>query len=702
MTATASRSSGWPFTLPSFRNSPAVEDQEPEQLGGHRLLSLLALLSLFGIAFSAWGAPVQVPVTGVLVAVIYGVGLALGVGIISTHNQRTLARLDMAVCGLALIALGGQALTNLYMNPGYGTDEAAFQQAAAVLLLHGHDPYGANLIGALSQYRVPVQYATSLLNGGTVSTFEYPSMPILVGALGVLITGGTQAVPVSDVVVLMITTVALFFMLPTHRRPLAIIACVGLPILFGFAASGVSMIVCMALLSAAAYRWSSVGVTGSLTRTNRMQAVALGLAIATQQLAWFIAPFLLVGIFLLRRETLSNRGAAGLLARYAAWAAAAFLTVNAPFMIWSFGSWFDSIAAPITQHAIPYGQGLIDLTLFFHLGGGTLQAYQLCAALLYGALLVLYVLNFRRLARACFALPLIPFFYASRSLAEYFMTLVAVLMISIVTVSYESVARATPIRLPSLLQGKRHLLSLALFAPAAILLALALTSPAPLSLTVTSMDTTGQLQSLWKIEVRVHNDSRHPLSPHFATNSYGQASSFWNIVRGPKVLDPHATGLYVLLAPNVGSMPSITSPLTLEAFTATPSTFSSTSTITPSPYAATLMPSYENHIVRAGRSVTLTMQLRSPLGADVQKAGVRVALGQLIYDETGLMFAQAKINHSLEGETPVYARTNAKGQAVFHISDPAPQQNPIEFQAWLQPTGGYPFGYSELVSVAWR
>jgi uncharacterized membrane protein len=687
--------------LPSFRNSPEAEDQEPEQLGGHRLLSLLALLSLFNIASSVWGAPVQVPVTGVLVAGIFGVGLALGVGIISTQNPRTLARLDMALCGLALLALVGQALTSLYLNPGYGTDEAAFQQAAAVLLLHGHDPYGANLIGALSQYHVPVQYATSLLNGGTVSTFGYPSMSILVGALGVLITGGTQAVPVSDVAVLMITTVALFFMLPAHRRPVAILACVGLPILFGFAASGVSAIVCMALLCAAAYRWSSVGVTGSLTRSNRMQAVALGLAVATQQLAWFIAPFLLVGIFLLRRETLSNRAAARLVARYAAWAAAAFLTVNAPFMIWSFRPWFDSIAAPITQHAVPYGQGLIDLTLFFHLGGGTLQAYRLCAMLLYGALLALYVLNFRRLARACFALPLIPFFYASRSLAEYFVTLVAVLMISIVTVSYESVAHATPIRLPSLLHGKRRLLSLTLFAPAAILLALALTSAPPLTLTVTNMETTGQLESVWKIKVSVHNHSSHPLSPHFATNSIGQASTFWNIVRGPRLLGPHATGLYTLLAPNVGSMPSISSALTLEAFTATPATFSSTSTITPSPYAASLMPSYEDHIVRAGKSVTLTVQLRSPLGADVRTAGVRLALGQLIYDETGLIFAQAKINHSPEGETPVYARTNAKGQAVFHVAA-ARQQDPIDFQAWLQPTDGYPFGYSELVSVVWR
>lgn len=703
MSVTTAKPKGSAFAFPSFsRQPPAADENTPERLGAHRLLSLLALLSLFGIAFSAWGAPVQVPVTGVLVAIIYGAGLVLVVGVMSAQDSRTLGRLDLAVCGLALIALSGQALTNLYMNPGYGTDEAAFQQAAAVLLLHGHDPYGANLIGALSQYRVPIQYATSLLNGRTVSTFGYPSLPILVAALAVLITGGTQAVPVSDVVLLMFTTVAVFFMLPVNRRPVAILTCVGLPILFGFAASGVNAIICMALLSVAAYKWSSVGATGRLTRSNLLSAIALGLAVATQQIAWFIAPFLIVSIFLLRSEELGNRQAAKLTARYCGWVAAAFLTVNVPFIAWSFKAWLSSVAAPVTQHAIPYGQGLIDLTLFFHIGGGDIKAYETSAALLYVALLALFVLNFRTLARACFALPLIPFFYSSRSLAEYFMTPIAVLVVSLITVSPESVSAVSPLHLPSILAGRRRLVSAALFAPAFVLLSLALASPGPLVITVTNMNTTGQLESVWKMSVRVHNRSSLSLQPHFATNSVGQASTFWNILSGPHALAPHATGNYVLYAPNVGSMPSITSALTLEAFTATPETFSSTSAVTPSPYAATLIPGYENGIVAAGKGVTLTVQLRSPLGANVHKAGVRVALGQLIYAQSGLIFGQARINHTPEGQSPVYERTNQLGQAVFDITDSDPQRYPIEFQAWLQAINGYPFGYSELVSVVWR
>ena len=55
------------------------------------------------------------------------------------------------------------------------------------------------------------------------------------------------------------------------------------------------------------------------------------------------------------------------------------------------------------------------------------------------------------------------------------------------------------------------------------------------------------------------------------------------------------------------------------------------------------------------------------------------------------------------GQTPVTARTNAAGIAVFHVSDDKTQGgNPIYFQADVAPVHGYPYGYSEVVSVLWR
>ena len=189
-----------------------------------------------------------------------------------------------------------------------GPTRRPFEQAAATLLLHGHDPYGPSLLGALSHFRVPIQYATMTLNGGTVSTFGYPPVSLLVTAAAVWLTGGTQAVPIADdVVVLAIAAIAMFWLLPRPMRALAVLATVGIPLLFGFAASGVNAIVCMTLLLPVAHRWSSIGASGRLTAGQRATGVALGLAVATQQLAWFMAPFVLVAVLLLRRDQLGTR-----------------------------------------------------------------------------------------------------------------------------------------------------------------------------------------------------------------------------------------------------------------------------------------------------------------------------------------------------------------------------------------------------------
>lgn len=669
---------------------------------GLRLLSLLAVLSVLGTAAASWGAPLQLPVTGVLVAVVFGVGVVATVAIIAARRLANLRRLDVLVCALGLTALIAEALVYVHLNPGYGTDEGAFQQAAGTLLLHGHDPYGANLIGALSRYHVSPQVSTSLLNGSVVSTFGYPSVPILVAAAAVWITGGTQAIPIADIVILALTTVALFTMLAPAHRPVVVLLCIGLPTLFGLATLGTNVIICMALLSMVAYRWSEVGANGTLTGGQRLQAVALGLAIATQQLAWFATPFLLVGIYLLRRGSFGKRAAAALTARYVAWAAGAFLAVNAPFIIWSAHSWVTSVAAPLLQHAIPYGQGLIDLTLILHVGGGNLEAYQICAALVYLALLATYILHFRLLARGCFALAIIPLFYASRSLSEYFIALAVVIVVSVITVPGASLAHAPHVQLPAVLASSRRPLTAALFAPAAAALAIALTAQAPFAIKITGFRTAGASTNLWKLHARIHNTSATALTPRFATDTTGQASTPWIIMRGPRTLPPRETASYVLYAPNVASMPSVTSPVALEAFTVTPATFSSSRSLTPVPYTLALTPAFVNNVLPDGTGITLTLQLLSPDGAALHRKGVVVAFQQAIETQGQPVRALARINGSRPGLGTVHTRTDALGQARFRVEDSRPQSVPIYFQGRVQSPAGYLAGYSNRVSVIWR
>ena len=191
----------------------------------------------------------------------------------------------------------------------------------------------------------------------------------------------------------------MFFLLPRSWRALAPLSVVGLPLLFGYSVSGVTAILMATLLIVVANRWSSTGISGRLGAGGLVRAGCLGLAIATQQLAWFIAPFVIIGIFMTRRHEIGSTPAAKLAGRFAAVALLVFFAVNAPFIIWDPTTWLHGILAPLTQNAIPYGQGLIDASLFFHRGGGDLSLYTYAGVALYLLMLCAFVFRFDRLGR---------------------------------------------------------------------------------------------------------------------------------------------------------------------------------------------------------------------------------------------------------------------------------------------------------------
>src|SRR4051794_1614156 len=63
----------------------------------HRLITLIAVLGLFGVCFATWSTTVQVPFTGAIAMAGFAASLALTIGAIVAKTQRTLKRLDLAV-----------------------------------------------------------------------------------------------------------------------------------------------------------------------------------------------------------------------------------------------------------------------------------------------------------------------------------------------------------------------------------------------------------------------------------------------------------------------------------------------------------------------------------------------------------------------------------------------------------------------------
>ncbi len=661
----------------------------------HRVATLTATLSLFGVSFATWATVIQVPLTGAIAVLGLGAGLALVVAALVVRDEH-LGRVDLALTVLGLILLAGWATSNIYLQPGYGTDEAAFEQYAASLLLHGHDPYHANLAPALNQFRVPIQYATYLLGGGMVHTLGYPALSVLVTAAFIPLTHGVQSVVIANVVALGATCLLAFLLLPRPWKGLAALLTIGLPILFGYSVAGVNAILMGLPLVVVAWRWTETGRHGRrLNRRDIVRGCACGLAAATQQLAWFIALFVLIGIWRLRRADRGPREARRIVVAHGALAGATFVLINLPFIVWSPGAWLSGLTSTLTQQAIPYGQGLVDAALFFHTGGGGLLFYTLAGALLYAGLLGCYTARLDKLGMACFVLPVIPLFLTTRSLAEYFMVLVAVWAISLLTTRPDAFKDVRPA-----LVGRGARLRLAvLFVPALAAIVLAFTLPAPLHLAVLSVRTNGELQGVWELRLAVTNTSGHRLTPQFEVNYIGQASTFFHQIQGPAALAPRQRAIYTLDAPNRGSMPGITTPFVVVATTAHPQTVSVSSTFVPQPFEADLEPGYVNQIVGRGGSTTFRVDLRSPFGSFIHKPGVRIALGQVVYGQDALIDAQASINGRPEGQTPVYTSTDDAGVATFRITDPQPQGQPVYFQAWI--AGSYPYGYSAIVPVEW-
>ncbi len=198
---------------PERESAPPARSGRP--LGAQRAISLVAVMGLFWPLLSAWGQIVTVPSAGLAVIALCGGGLWLTCAIATAKDGARLERLDLALLALAVLVLMSYAAAKLYASSSYGTDEAAFEQGAAQLLLHGHNPYGANLLGSLSAFSVPAKYATYTMSGGMVSTLGYPAFPVLVAAVFVQLTGGGQAVPIADVAALILAVVLVFRALPT-------------------------------------------------------------------------------------------------------------------------------------------------------------------------------------------------------------------------------------------------------------------------------------------------------------------------------------------------------------------------------------------------------------------------------------------------------------------------------------------------------
>ncbi|UXY32783.1 hypothetical protein N8I87_31065 [Streptomyces sp. HUAS TT20] len=538
----------------------------------HRVLTLLADVSLFIGTRAVWTqAATHRLVLAAVISVCYASILVTGVLALTVRRARSLARLDLVVLVTAVaLTLCGWAL-----NHG-GGDEAVLTTQAARELVAGHTVYGQPWPWLFGGKGVAV---TPTINGGYDFTYGYPPLaPLLAAPLLWLGHGGAAATAVGTGA-LVVGAVVMWRMLPVPWRSAATMACLGFGFLPTYARLGYPAILGMALLVPVVVRWPRIGRGGRLGGAGIARAACLGAACAAQQLPWFVAPFLLAGIYAVRRGELGGRAAGLVVLRIVGIAVTVWLLINTYFIVSEPGPWLAGIALPLTQGAVLHGQGLVDISLYFTDGSDRLDWYSHASMLLAAALLALFVLFVRRLGPAATVLPWLAFYLATRSQDGYYLMMTPLWLATAVTAPLAEFEHAWQPR-PGPLTGPRRRPALAaaivlLVAPALVCAVLAVSGRPPLRMEVASVRR-ASANAISALTVRVVNTGDTALTPHYTLTTGQGMNKYWSLARGPATIPAHGTA-NVELRPPKGRfpLPRPSVRIRLRAFTASPQTLSS-------------------------------------------------------------------------------------------------------------------------------
>lgn len=665
--------------------STSATRRAPSSLGECVGWSIVAVMVLLA-GLQIWGGQLQLPGVLWLSLVLILIALA-SLSVIWT--RMSVGRILQVILLIAAVSGFAATVTLVVLgNPTYGTDEIAFDQYAAMMALHGVNPYAHSMAPSLSLFNVPDIFRTFLLNGHVVSRLSYPAGSFLAYFPSLLLGMHMQAAIVTDSVAWVIAMVLAWWLLPhavAWIAPLLLIA----QVYIGYSAGGVTDTLYLPFLVIGLWRWDRYGDESERSWARWVGPVAVGLACSIKQTPWFIVPFLVAGTCFEASQRGQRWWVVG--GRYLAITIGVFTAVNLPYIVSDPLAWARSVVVPLTIPTEPGGQGLIGLTLFEQLGG-QLRYYTWAGAAAICTAFGAFIGWYRTFKRSWPFMVALAFFWPTRSFGSYLIMLLPVALIAATSVRGVWQCDATFAKV-----ARRGCAITGILG--AVCVFAAVTQTPTLALHVLSEGSTGELQSVDSLTIQVENSSSHSITPHYAVTPTGQISSFWNVVSGPFALGPHSSARVTIEAPNFQSMPSISNGFIVDAFTASPAQMATAREVRLDQIGTVLSPEDVNAPRLVGETTAMKIQLIDRFGNDIHRAGVMVDLGQVVYEQSGLQFGEASINGGAEGRTPVSATTNALGVATFEVKGVQAQNSPTFFQGWIIRASRPPLGYSNTVSI---
>jgi uncharacterized protein YjeT (DUF2065 family) len=307
---------------------------------------------------------------------------------------------DALATGLALATFVLAAMA-LILGKGYHVDAVTVPHVAAQQLLAGHNPYSTfDLPAALAQFGIDPELVTHYEDGTVLRSLNYPALSFLLVtpfiAMGATDIRWIYLAEIVAIVLILLRKVRIPW------RPLVSAGVVG----------NIVIVRQNVLAGVDPTWWALLTVAWIFVESRWLSPIAVGLAMASRQPAWFAAPFYIVGIW--------KRNGPKEAARRTAIVAVAALAPNLPFMINDPVAFFDGVGTPMLGALAPYGVGFVRL--------GIDGAFPLLPRVVYGGLaavsfiVMLAVLwrFWRSVPIGALIFPFVPLYLAWRSLQNYF------------------------------------------------------------------------------------------------------------------------------------------------------------------------------------------------------------------------------------------------------------------------------------------
>jgi len=598
---------------------------------------------------------------------------------------------------ITLGAFGCWAWLQLRNGPAYGTDEVAFDQYAAQLFAHFHNPYQHSMAPSLTTFHVSQYVTTFRLDGTPLTSLSYPDLSFLVYVPFVLLGWTTQLANAVNVGAWALAVVLAYRFLPRPVKPMAIIF--GSTVVYtSFALGGVSDALYLPLLIVAVYRWDRFPELSGWR--SWVSPVALGLAMSVKQTPWLVLLFLALGLFLDAELRGERRLGTRIALTYAVRAVLAFVVVNLPFIAVDPVAWAHGTLSPVVSNLIPEGQGWVALSTFLGIGGGTLTAYSVLLACALICAVVLFVVAYPRTKLLVVLMPAFVLIFSSRSFASYLLMLAlpAVVAACSVQVRWDGAPSVREVFWGSV---RRRVAVLGSIALVAVTLLVAVLWPPPLRLSIAAVYGSGGQFAINRVVVNASNDSGQAVHPVFAAKSGGQITAPWLVLSGPSSLGAGQAAQYLVQAPNYQAQMPAQGGFRMVALTTSPAAMSVSSPYLPAVWKLIISPVSVNTPVPPGVPLTFTVHVVDNFGRSVGRPGIPVFLQQSSYYSVGQHgHNYARINGAPVGNRPAVQPTDIHGAVRFVVVAPKSSLEPTYFQAYLvSGLFGAPYSRSDTVAV---